>query len=215
MRHVAGGEIGEVAFRQRLQRETRASRADRQHRAIAVAFQHDLRAIRQLAHDVVEHVGRNRGRSAGAGFGRQRFGHFKVEVGGLQAEARLVGADQHVAQYRDCVAAFDHAMNVAQRFQELRPLDGNLHDNSARSQVPEQVRTRRTSPYRYWRCRTAGQHAAATEPCGPAKREFRRGPRGTVRWRGWTGSARVRAAGRRLSPFVISGFFKPFRLDHS
>jgi hypothetical protein len=42
MRHVAGGEIGKVALRQGLQSEARTAGADRHHRAVAVAFQHDL-----------------------------------------------------------------------------------------------------------------------------------------------------------------------------
>ena len=131
MGHVAGGEIGEIAFRQGLQREARAPGADCQHGAVAVALQHDLRAVRQLAHDVIEHVRGHGGGAAGGGFGGERFGDFEIEVGGFQAEARLVGADQHVAEDRNRIPPFDHAVNVAQRFQELRALDGNLHDNSA------------------------------------------------------------------------------------
>ena len=65
--------------------------------------------------------------TAGSGFRRQRFRHFEVEVGGLQRQFRVFGADQHVAKNRDGVAALDHAMHMAQRFQELRAFDGDLH----------------------------------------------------------------------------------------
>jgi hypothetical protein len=51
----------------------------------------------------------------------------QVEVGGLQRQPGAFGADQHVAEDRDGVAAFDHAMHMAQRFQELRAFDGDLH----------------------------------------------------------------------------------------
>ena len=61
MAHLAGGEIGEIAFRQGLQGEARAPGADREHGAVAGAFDHDLRALGQLAHDVVEHVRRHGG----------------------------------------------------------------------------------------------------------------------------------------------------------
>ena len=127
VRHVAGGKIREVAFRERLQREARAAGADRQHRAIAVGFQHDLRAVRQFADDVVEHVRRHGGGTGGRGFRRQRFSHLEVEVGRLQRQFCVFGADQHVAEDRDGVAALDHAMDVAQRFQQLRAFDGDLH----------------------------------------------------------------------------------------
>ena len=127
MRHVAGGEIREIAFGQGLQREARAAGADRQHRTVAVGFQHDLRAVGQFADDVVEHMRRHGGGAAGRGFRRQRFGHLEVEVGRLQRQPGVFGADQHVAEDRDGVAALDHAMDVAQRFQQLRAFDGDLH----------------------------------------------------------------------------------------
>ena len=130
MRHVAGGEIGKIVLGQGLQREARAPGADRQHRAVAVAFQHDLRAVGQFAHDVVEHMRRHGGRAAGGGFSGQRFGHLEVEVGGLQRQPRVFGADQHVAEDRNGVAALDHAMDVAQRLQQLRAFDGDLHCNT-------------------------------------------------------------------------------------
>jgi hypothetical protein len=114
MRHVAGGKIGEIALGQGLQREARAAGADRQHRAVAVALQHDLGAVGQFAHDVVEHVRRHGGRAAGSGFGRQRLRHLEIEVGGLQRQFGVFGAHQHVAEDRDGVAALDHAMHVAE-----------------------------------------------------------------------------------------------------
>jgi hypothetical protein len=131
MRHVAGGKIGEIVFGQGLQRETRTAGADRQHRAVAVAFQHDLRAFRQLAHDVVEHMRRHRGRAAGCGFRRQRFRHLQIKIGRLQRQSGIFGTDQHVAQDRNGVASLHHAMDVPQRLQELRAFDGDLHCISA------------------------------------------------------------------------------------
>jgi hypothetical protein len=101
----------------------------RQHRAVAVALQHDLRAIGQFAHDVVEHMRRHRRRAAGSGFRGECFRHLEVEVGRLQRQAGIFGTDQHIAENRDGVAALDHAMDMAQRFQELRTLDGDLHSN--------------------------------------------------------------------------------------
>jgi len=121
---------GKVVFGQRLQRETGPSGADRQHRAVAVTFQHDLGAIGEFAHDVVEHMCRHRGRPAGCGFCRQRLRHFEIKVGGFERQPPVLGAEQHVTEDRNGVAAFDHTMDVAQRFQELRAFDGNLHSNT-------------------------------------------------------------------------------------
>jgi hypothetical protein len=149
MRHVAGGEIREIIFRQRLQGEARAAGADRQHRAIAVAFQHDLGAVGQFAHDVVEHMRRHGGRPGGSGFRRQRFRHLEVEVGGFQRQSRALGAKQHVAEDRDGVATLDHTMDVSQRFQQLRAFDGNLHCN--------------TRPIRRWKSRAAQGARRASE----------------------------------------------------
>jgi hypothetical protein len=65
MGHLAGRDIGKIAFRQGLQREAGAPGADRQHRPVARGFQHDLRAFGELAHDLVEHMRRHGGHAAG------------------------------------------------------------------------------------------------------------------------------------------------------
>ncbi|MEZ0058327.1 hypothetical protein ABIF26_003835 [Bradyrhizobium elkanii] len=102
----------EVALGQGLQREARAAGTHRQHRAVAIGFQHDLRAVGQLADDVVEHVRGHRGRAGGSGFGGQGLRHLEVEVGRFQRQFGALGADQHVAEDRDGVATLDHAVNV-------------------------------------------------------------------------------------------------------
>ena len=139
MRQVARGEIGEVAFRQGLQREARPAGADRQHRTVAVAFQHDLRTIRQLAYDVVEHMRGHGGRTRRRRLRGQRFRYLEIEVGGFQRQACTFGADQHIAQNRNGVAALDHAMHVTQRFQQLRAFDRDLHCKTRPIQNPTHV----------------------------------------------------------------------------
>jgi hypothetical protein len=114
MRHVAGSQIGEIVFGQGLQREARTAGANRQHRAIAIAFQHNLRAFGQFAHDVVKHMRWHRGRAGGSGFRRQRLRYLKIEVGGLERQPGIFGADQNVTENRNRVAALDHTMDVAQ-----------------------------------------------------------------------------------------------------
>ena len=125
--HFAGREIGKIAFRQGLQGKARAAGADRQHGAVAGGFEDDLRAFGQLAHDLEEHVRRDRGRSARPDLGRDRIGHFEVEVGGLEAELGAVGAHVHVGEDRNRVAPLHHAVDVTQRLQQFGPLDGDFH----------------------------------------------------------------------------------------
>jgi hypothetical protein len=109
----------------------------------------------------------------------------------------LLGAQKHVAEDRNRVPAFDHAVDVAQRFRELRALDGNLHDTSARSQVrkldwrPGGGRApRRLDPRpdkRYFaaprgpqgdamRSQIQGSQAAIRRPCPSLLRRFRGWP---------------------------------------
>jgi hypothetical protein len=127
MRHLARGKVREIALRQGLQRKARAAGADGQHGAVAGRLEHDLRSFRQLAHDVVEHVRRHGGRAAVADFGGERFDDFEIEVGRLQAEAGILRPQKHVAEDGNRIATFDDAMNVSQRFEKLRALDGDLH----------------------------------------------------------------------------------------
>ena len=69
---------------------------------------------------------------AGRDLGRDRLDHLEVEVGGLEAERRLLGPHQHVGEDRNGVAPLDHAMDVAQRLQQLGALDGDLHGEPPR-----------------------------------------------------------------------------------
>ena len=127
--HFAGSEIGKIAFRQALQRETRTAGADRKRGPIPGRFEDDLCAVRQLAYDVIEHVGRHGRRAAGPSFGRDGVGYFKIEVGRLQAEFRAIGADEHVGEDRNGVAPLHGAMHVPERPQQFRTLYGDLHRN--------------------------------------------------------------------------------------
>jgi hypothetical protein len=115
VRHVAGIQIRKIALGQGLQREARAAGADRQHTAFAGRFEHDLRAVRQFAHDVEQHMRRNRGRAAGRDLGRDRLVDLKIEVGRLEDQLAAFCAQQNIGQDRNGVPALDHAMHVAER----------------------------------------------------------------------------------------------------
>jgi hypothetical protein len=113
--HLARRQIGEVGLRQRLQREARAARPNHHAAAVAARLEHDLRALWQLAHDVVEGVRRQRRRARLRHFGRHRLDDLDVEVGRLQAQAALVGADEHVAENGKRGPPLDDAMHAAER----------------------------------------------------------------------------------------------------
>ncbi len=127
MAHLAGSEVRKVTFGQRLQREARTPCAQGKHCTVAGSFQHDLRALRKLSHDLVKHMGGNGGRAPGRSFRRDGIRHFKIEVGRLQAEFPSVSLDQYVCQNRNGVAPLNHAVHVAQRLQKFYTLDCNLH----------------------------------------------------------------------------------------
>ena len=57
------GEIRKVFRRKRLQTEARVARRDRQALLVAFALHFDLGALGQFAHDVVQHMRRNRERA--------------------------------------------------------------------------------------------------------------------------------------------------------
>jgi hypothetical protein len=110
-----------------LQREARSAGADGEHGAVAGRLQHDLRSFRQLAHDVVDHMRRHRGRAAGRDLRRDRLVHLEIEIGCFQRELRFFRADQDVGEDRNGIAPLDHAMDMSKRFEELGPLDRDFH----------------------------------------------------------------------------------------
>ena len=87
MAEIARREIGKIAVRQRLQIEARAARAQLQLAAFAGRLQRDLRAIGELAHDVIERMGGQRRAAGCADIGGHRFGHFEIEIGRLEEAA--------------------------------------------------------------------------------------------------------------------------------
>ena len=127
VRHLARREIGEIALRQRLQGKAGAAGADRQHGPVAGGLEHDLRALGELAHDLIEHVRRHRGRAAWAHLRRDGLRNLEIEVGRLEGELRFVRLDQHIRQNWDGVAALDHAVDMAERLQQRCAFDGDLH----------------------------------------------------------------------------------------
>ena len=82
-----GRELREIRLRQALQAETGPAGGDRHGVAVIVGAQHDFRAVRQLAHDLIEQMRRHRGSAGLLHLGRCRLGYFQIQVGRLQFQA--------------------------------------------------------------------------------------------------------------------------------
>ena len=105
-------------MRKRLQREARAAREDRHALAVTCLFELELGAVRQLADDVVEHMGGNR-RGAGPGdLRRDAFDDLEVEVGGGQPQPPIACLQQHVGQDGNGIPALHDALHMSERLQE-------------------------------------------------------------------------------------------------
>ena len=88
----ARGEVREIAVRQSLQVEPRTPGAQLQPAGIAIRFERNLRAVRQLADNLIEGMRGDRGRAGGADVRRQSLDDFQVEIGRLQEQAHVFGA---------------------------------------------------------------------------------------------------------------------------
>ncbi len=124
---IAARERGEVFHRQAREVEARTARRQGDLAAVAGRGDFDLRAFRQLAHDVIERMG-GRGRGAGArNFRRGGFNDLDIHIRGVQGELAIGRVDPDVGKDGDGVAAFDDALHVTQRLQESRALDDEFH----------------------------------------------------------------------------------------
>ena len=127
MRELACGEIGKVGRRQGLQGEAGAPRAQHELPGVARRLEARLRALRELAHDVVDHMGRNGRRAVLGDVGRDLLGRLEVEIGAFERQLAVLRLDQHIGEDRDGVAPLDDAMDVPKRLEQDRTLDGDFH----------------------------------------------------------------------------------------
>ncbi len=123
----AGGQIGEVLRRQGLQGKPRAAGDDCQPALVRTLFELDLRTVRQFAHDVIHHVGRNSGGTLLAHFSGNRLHHFDIQIGGGEANTLIGSAQQDVGQNGDGVAPFNHTLDVVEGLQQSRALNRDAH----------------------------------------------------------------------------------------
>ena len=109
--------------------------AERELGGVSALVQLDLGALGQLPHDVVERVDGGGGGAGLADRGLDRVDDGDVHVGRGQGQAPLLGADQHVRQDRDGVAALDDVLDVGQGAEQDGALDGQFHGRLGRSRA--------------------------------------------------------------------------------
>src|SRR6516164_9091713 len=66
-------------------------------------------------------------RAARGNLGSDRVDHFDIKVSRFQRKLGAVAVQQHVGKDRNRIAAFDHAMDMAQRLQQFRTLYCDFH----------------------------------------------------------------------------------------
>ncbi|KAF0120219.1 MAG: hypothetical protein FD148_3590 [Methylocystaceae bacterium] len=159
---VAGGDVGKVTLRQTRQIEPRTPRTQRQLSGVARRLQRDLRALRQFAHDVIERMRRQRGRAGLGDLRRGLLGNLQIEIGGLERQRAVLGGQQHVRQDRNGRASLHHAVNMAERPQQRRSLNRDLHRRKIRILLRRGRPPRRGR--RLWRGRTRSARAGDAPP---------------------------------------------------
>ena len=124
------GELRELFRRQGGKREGGPPAAQPDAVRAVFGLQLHLRAIGQLAGDVVKHLRRQRGAAARDRIGVHSLHGAQLQVGRREAQPPVRRFEHDIAQNRDGVGPFDHALRMAERFQELAAFDGELHRRS-------------------------------------------------------------------------------------
>ena len=124
---IVDAQARKVVGGQRLQREARLTATDGEPSLVALPRNLDIGALRELAHDVVEHVGGHRGGAIASGARRHRLDDLHVEVGRGQLQLVIARGEMHVGQDGNGVAPLDHARHMGERLGQSRLIDGELH----------------------------------------------------------------------------------------
>ncbi len=127
MAHLAGAHVRKVVGRQNLQGEFRRTRDQRHPPIVRPQRQFDLRAVRQLADDIVKHVGRNGGAALPRHLGLDGLDNLNIEVGRCQRYGLALGVKKDIRQDRNCIAPFDHACHVVKSLQKRISFDNQPH----------------------------------------------------------------------------------------
>ena len=152
----------------------------------AVVAELDHGAVGQLAGDLVQG---DRGDGGGAGALDHGIGavqHLDVEVGGAEADLVALGLDQQVGEDRNGVAALDDGLRLADRLEQRRAFDADLHVPLPRSRANPGRRLPEAAPgFNAFRARLArfrpnralgailARVARSAGSCGPRRRDNR------------------------------------------
>ena len=112
-RQLAFADDRKILARQARQRELRASGAQAEPLPFAILRELDLSAVRQLAHDVVQHMRGRRGAAAALDLGRHAHAQRKIEICRGETETALGGYELDVRQKRDSVSPLNDTLDVS------------------------------------------------------------------------------------------------------
>src|SRR5262249_62043624 len=82
---------------------------------LSIAETLNIRALGQLAHDVVEHMRGNGGGAIALGPGGHRLDQLHVEVGRSKLKLVVARREEDVGEDRDGIPPLDHARHMAKR----------------------------------------------------------------------------------------------------
>ena len=125
--HLARADVGEVFGGQRLQGKARLASGQRQALLLAVLADVDLRAVGQLAHDIVQHVRRNGDGARRADVARHALDDLAFQIRRLELELGIARPQKHVGEDRDRRTPLDDARDVAERPQEFTTFNHKPH----------------------------------------------------------------------------------------
>ena len=94
---------------------------------LRIALDLDFATVGQLAHDVVQQMGRHRNSTRLLDVGRDLLDYFTLKVGGFEMQHAARRLEEDVRQNRDCGAALDNASDVAESPQQFTAFNNELH----------------------------------------------------------------------------------------
>ncbi len=128
VRELARRQVREILRRQRLQGKARLAAGDGDAFLLWIAPHFHLGTVRQLAHDVVQNVRRNRQRTGRRNLRADALADLALEIRRLEHQRVAGRLQQHVGQDRDGRAPLDDAGDMAQRSEQFTAFDHELHD---------------------------------------------------------------------------------------
>jgi hypothetical protein len=143
MAEIGRVERRKIGRRQHLELEAGLAAGQDHAPVFGLEFETDLRAVGELAHDIVQHMRRNSRSALRRHLGGKGLDDLDIEIGRGQDEFAAPPLDPHIGQDGDRVAALDDAGDMIERLGERASFDDQTHcvileprDRTMRGQPP-------------------------------------------------------------------------------